>query len=1254
MGNLWEFVLKFYQEHENMAMVLLGSIGTFIVTKIGPWFFDLLGTIINWIRRKIGGRQAYKAMQTNYLNWVVLQNEDLNLTGIVGSGEKPKLEQVFISLNVFPEIKDEETESLENQINQKFEDGFITKLKSIQQKWIGIKHSILGKDEYGDLIYSHSKYWRFFNFFTRDGINSITGIVLFYIFPLFVFFIPIPYVTKVLIFILNIFWTLTGIGVLYLAQEKFRDEFIDRISVIITCFIIQVFLTIEIFIYIYIHGVIPSYISLALILGIFFSLPGIGDKSGFFEKYFKNIPISKDVRILLKNDQIAILGKPGSGKSTYLQFLALTFAQQKAAHKYKKRSICKKRFGSNLWLLPILIPLRKISKHIVQNKDKMLNQALFEAYRQQVLPSNVKDDFPDDFLEYFLKKKKCLLLFDGLDEVADENEFKLITNEIKGLVSQYPGNKFIITSRHAGWRGGVGSSFKQYEVNDLTNGQIEIFIDSWYQAVGMNLAQSKSQQHIKSKDRAGKLKEALKDVPSIRKLAQNPLLLSMICFVHHSKTLPRERLSLYKDCTRLLLEQWDIEKGLPQDDVPLIYERKEILMQEIAFALHSGKIGHESTEQKEASGDEIIPIIQSVLNRFKMDLKLAEPLFYKLVERTGLIVITEKYKGLYSFSHLTFQEYFTAKYLHEGEKDIFSFVKASGGIESLTGWWKEVFLLYGMMKKDPTNLIHELCKNENNDKLHREIQIASQCLVEAIEPPQENAEQLLLGQILEIRSLGKYNAYLKTSFDPFIRDYLMRYVQTNWKFYRDVLNFEKNQKNINELHNFAEKLSILIKSSNFDIRNEAAGIFFILEDDYKKQLIIDSDTLFNLVDNEYFWYKPNIISWVRSVNYPLSDNEVSLLVDKIVRSLQLFIMKDKKVEFRPSKWYKYYNWRNQAARFHQIFDTYNALKETFPTVKKRSVSFLISEIANFTHKKMFHYKSSVFYRGHWGQFLKRYLLLLIKILIDWESSTGRSKHCNHLLDMLEKGSFQQQKWAIIFLCNHFQEYETVTGKLLDKRFTPHSGVRDTLLGQIRKLRLDDKQIEKLCKEFETYFQEDKWIIKVLSKLRQIFLGIGKPGLTKTERDQIVGTLFHWGYLSKKKFISYFAKVTSEDEKTSVWVLCEILEDCIGKLNENDLEKIIVHYKENIDNQLLLIEAALRDYDNLPKTFKIYLVEKLMECITDDDETVRYRAMYYLNELRFSITKGSDHYNKIRICLKDKDFNIANWAFGILLKNDLVI
>ena len=100
MDQIKKWLIDLYQNHEKLALTLLGIIGGALATKYGPAVFSFVVGLLGKLWRRFGGRLAYNSIQGKYLNWVVLKNQDLNLTGIIGSEQKPRLEQVFISLNV--------------------------------------------------------------------------------------------------------------------------------------------------------------------------------------------------------------------------------------------------------------------------------------------------------------------------------------------------------------------------------------------------------------------------------------------------------------------------------------------------------------------------------------------------------------------------------------------------------------------------------------------------------------------------------------------------------------------------------------------------------------------------------------------------------------------------------------------------------------------------------------------------------------------------------------------------------------------------------------------------------------------------------------------------------------------------------------------------------------------------------------------------------------------------------------------------
>ena len=734
MENLSKWWEEFYSNNPELTLILVGALGgaisTAIFSKLLPSIWAAIVSFIAFIGAKIGGRLGYKYIQNIYLNWVVMANQELNLTGFIGSDQKPKLEQIFISLKVSSQSETRNKGGVKSDNLEDMEEDELTYLQTIStvskpifkrifsllimySRWIIEK--ISPKLQMDNLtIFKSSRIWRLHQYQERNLYSYI--LVLFFLFLPVLGFIILPDINNIFAALGIIIWGLIDLAMIV---QYFEDK--ESLS----AYILYAILPHATIIYglsrnIIIKNNLPWIIVgaiLILITSMFVILYAkyLGKRRETHDDYTST---AEEISKILSKEHVAILGKPGSGKSTYLQFIALTFAQEKAGDKIlRNRGITKKRFGITKWYLPIFIPLRMVARFISESNIDTSENLLMEAFNQQVLPSHISSVFSKAYIHHMLQNKKCVFLLDGIDEVADDNEFRFIVNEIRGLISRYPGNKIIVTSRYSGWRGGIGASFEQLDVNDMNEYEIANFIDKWCQSIEENRARisglpntTANRQHKKHQamEIANNLKLALSRNISMLQLAENPLLLSIVCYVHYQKILPEERTSLYDKCSELLLDLWDRKKGLTFDHTNLTPARKVAILEEIAFALHSGKIGS-AYGRKEFAEVEVIPIVQSMLIEFRMDSANAAELFMKLVDRSGIIVCVEQFDK-YAFSHLTFQEYFAAKYLNDKHLDIFETVErvANDSPSKITTWWREVLLLYSAMQRDASWIINKL------------------------------------------------------------------------------------------------------------------------------------------------------------------------------------------------------------------------------------------------------------------------------------------------------------------------------------------------------------------------------------------------------------------------------------------------------------------------------------------------------------------------------------------------------------------
>ena len=1198
-----QLLKNFYNNDKDLALVLIGIFGGWIISNVSPTLRHHASNLFSYFGKKFGGRLAFKSIRKSYLNWLIYKTQDLNLTGLIGSGDKPKLEQIFISLRIstehekkIKEIEEDNEEIEEDNENIKkafwkttlnqyldalYSLRFLIPPFSFIFKKFKLYYQKRERASKENTIFVSHPFCNFFKISSREGVWGITIssflAILFIIFPLYSL-VWSPNINTIFAFISSIIWSFLIIFGFLLTFLTIKKSFLRPIGhfsklfvlLFISCFwIIPTILFSKIIMEKIIY---ESQSPLAIGLGIIivFLVLLISFLDDYKPKKWKSEKtVAKDIgEILFKNDNIAILGKPGSGKSTISQFLALTFAQEKAGdYKLRRRGILRKRLGMNEWFLPIYIPLREISKFLVDNANEQYDNLIIEAFRQMILPSNLQNVFSDSYILHMLKNKKCIFLLDGLDEVQNSNEFRAVIKEINGLISCYPKNKIIVTSRHSGWRGGIGSSFNLFEIEDLNDEDISRFIDNWYDAIEENRArvlpkdESKAYKTFRKEEaskKADKLKKAMLNTSSIRRIAENPLLLSIICFVHYNKTLPKERLRLYQDCSSLLLVQWDEEKGLAIDDTNLTLARKEEIIQEIAISLHTGKIG-EAFGRKEANKDEIIPIVEKKLKEFKMDFSQAESLFQKLIERSGIIVITERYTNRFSFSHLTFQEFYSAKYLYENTSDVFEVISnvSDNFTDAINGWWREVIPLYCLLIKDPTEIIEKLIQGPEDDILQQNLQIAAQCLDESVIIPSLEVREVIISKLLNIRSCGQLDRNHE-QLNPKVKKYLIEFSKGPWFYKYAIANKIIHIKTDDEIVYFIKKVMELSHSSDKHLRLISLKSLEILNLKYKiSQTLTPKDFNELLNDSDIYIQKVTIKLILNTLQGPL-DNNFSIRVFELLENI---IHEDKIAKYRRN---------SKESRDIDFCESLEAL------IKRSSDKDLI-EIKNKINDLMFEFLMN--YQA--SKSLKIKAACLAKSLIQLDKTELIELHKSQLLEALSKGNVNQQIFSTYILSELYGSDKSVIRLILSKLTAPHYKIRIETINSLKKLDLDESTSEQIVACLQKKIQPLSNLKRIMKYIAQLLTGKGQIGLNKIELNNLQS------YLSKKSEVSS----KSEESKPKIDEFRQTLDEFLKISNKPEM---IGHYEgNNLNDENIYDLLESHDVDSNEIAFNLLLEKKMV-------------------------------------------------------------
>jgi predicted NACHT family NTPase len=420
---------------------------------------------------------------------------------------------------------------------------------------------------------------------------------------------------------------------------------------------------------------------------------------------YERVPVRPLYDILQDNccTRLVILGDPGLGKSTLLQHLALNWA-----------------YGS-MNPVPFFIELRKYTRDHSRPKS-------FPEFIEKGTWFHCS--LSQGHLDQMLSDTDCLVLFDGLDEVFDPILRGNIVNEIIRFNRTFPRARIIVTTRVIGYA--IGSpnpenfqraGFRQFTLQDFGPSEISLFIDKWYDNV---IAGNEPERDLLKQ----RLSVAIKEFPSMRELAGNPLLLTMMALLNRKKHLPRERIKLYESCAELLVEGWDAARHLEPSQY-LGHEDKIEILQKVAFDMQH--------EREGLSGNMISDRrLKRIMRRALHDRNLANPglkarkIVEALAERDFMLCFIGDQQ--FAFVHRSFLEYFCAK-------EYKAHLENAGSPEELVTlfadkWkddsWHEVLrLICAMVGPDLAGtLVGRLSLMEQSDDGWRAIFLAADCLAE--------------------------------------------------------------------------------------------------------------------------------------------------------------------------------------------------------------------------------------------------------------------------------------------------------------------------------------------------------------------------------------------------------------------------------------------------------------------------------------------------------------------------------------------
>ncbi|XCN72898.1 MAG: NACHT domain-containing protein [Candidatus Electrothrix aestuarii] len=433
------------------------------------------------------------------------------------------------------------------------------------------------------------------------------------------------------------------------------------------------------------------------------------------------------LQILRQHQHIVLSGRPGSGKTTVSRMI-INLLTSKALTSFTKQ--CGRR-------IPLYFKLRDYQLSSISSPEALLDQ--FVASQSRILEYEISREH----LEFYLQQGWCFIILDGVDEVGGwKTRLRIRRFVINHFMAFHKDNYLLVTSRPAGLERVPFTAYLDkkeeraqkhlpalYYVDSFNKQQTGEFCQKWF------ALREENPKTVQKK--ADEFRDSIEKIKSLAVLKRRPVFLTMMAHIHTTKgKLPHSRAKAYEYMVDAYIEHIDITRRLHKEMYPdehydeWTFEDKIKLLEGIAYKLQCAEAkGKDKDKHKQdddavivVSRQELLDIIKDIIQERKEGWQTikpehAESLLSFYLTRTGLLHEPEEER--IQFSHLSFQEYLTARYIYR--RVIENFFQAAAILKeeilgrltkALFPKWSETLLLFFSLNKAATT---DILKNFQNE-----------------------------------------------------------------------------------------------------------------------------------------------------------------------------------------------------------------------------------------------------------------------------------------------------------------------------------------------------------------------------------------------------------------------------------------------------------------------------------------------------------------------------------------------------------
>lgn len=339
---------------------------------------------------------------------------------------------------------------------------------------------------------------------------------------------------------------------------------------------------------------------------------------------------------------LLIMGDPGSGKTTFLRFLA-----RKSSDESENNN------------LPVFLRLSDICDYAKSHSIDLSENAIVEYF----INVNVRNGnfITAKEFESIAQDGRWLFLFDSLDELSSTVAREEIVKAIENASKKWESCKFVVTSRPLPIEAkSIPIGFEKVGIDNWSREDIKSFLQAWTKLLFPKASEEMHKRHW------GNLLATILNRPDLRTLAKNAVMVTAMAVVHQNEAkLPEGRADLLEALIYWLIRA----KTRPVNEPYTEYNFIENRYKELALAMVEALGGRRRRVGR-------LWAAQQISRNFDGQTNLALDFLNREETDTGVLV--RRGEGDLEFWHLSFQEYLAAEEI-AGKTD-----------HPDKGWWSKI------------------------------------------------------------------------------------------------------------------------------------------------------------------------------------------------------------------------------------------------------------------------------------------------------------------------------------------------------------------------------------------------------------------------------------------------------------------------------------------------------------------------------------------------------------------------------------